>query len=277
MLTSSKLTASFSTSYMLTAFTATYSTSGRLGLSGSATASFTENSSYPTIANSVYWIDRFNSNTLTAGQSISSITLPSGWGAAYGSVTQGTPNRQPTYQTNGIQFDGSFEINDPFYMYMNLPLSYVSTSDFTMYFVLDRPSNTNCHAMPLGGNQSLAGPAYGDVLLGLWPSSDAYTGGGTAYTGWTDATQGKTIRKIRRTSGSLYYKTYGAVEQSGGTNSSTIQVDLLGARIGQYPAGTRSTVRLCQVVLVNRSIPLNDADEVAIINKLQTLESGASW
>lgn len=233
--------------------------------------------SYPTIANSLLWIDRFNSNTLVDGQPISSISLPNGWGSSYGSVTQSGAAR-PTYRSDGIQFDGLSDINTAgWVMYMNLPLNYVSNGDFTMYFVLYRPSDVGCYAMPLGGNQSLAGPAYGDVLMGLWPTSDGYTGGQTNYTAWSDTISGKTIRKIRRTSTNLYYKSYGMVEQNGGANGITIQADIMGARIGQFSAGTRSTVRICQIVLVDRSIPLNDPDETSIITKLQTLEPGASW
>lgn len=116
---------------------------------------------YPTIANSLIWIDFGNGCTdgsgvtlATAGQSVQTIKLYPGWGASLGDglVRQATSGNRPTWQTNGLQCNGSSTI-------MSLPATISLSSAFTAYAVIDFNGGYNQPVTAFAGTGGLYGGA----------------------------------------------------------------------------------------------------------------------
>lgn len=219
---------------------------------------------YPTIANSLLWIDYANSCTdangltpATAGQSVQTIRLPSGWGASLGDglVRQTTSGNRPTWQTNGLQSNGSST-------YMVLPGDITLSGDYTIYMVAERAAVTAL---------IYAGQAASTKSLVSFTDSKYYHWSGSILQA-TDAATGLVIRKVRRSGVSTTFRVGGV--NTSQNDSETIVINQIIARQVPVNLVTDSSNRYCQLVIVERTITDGHADETAIISRLQP---GASW
>lgn len=215
---------------------------------------------YPTVTNSRLWLDR-NRNifTDTAGTTPAAVNDSiARWDAVGGDwgtdlLTQATSSKRPTLKADGIQCDGVDDYLDS---------SIAIGSDFTIYWVGSRTAS----------NQNVFSVIESPSGNGIFKSDDTthiYVLG----TPMTYAGTSLDCVRIRRTGGALYMKRNGSSEQSVSNSSTMTATSLLGSPVGY--GGSNSGGRMCQFVLVDRCVTPGDADDLAILGKLQLLEPTA--
>lgn len=237
----------------------------------------TQRTDYPQLSDTskqAIWIDRFRSykdNNVTlavAGETVQSITLPSGWDvlSAGGSVTQSTSGARPTYQSNGLQSNGTSS-------HMILPASLALTGDYTFYWVGTRGAAARVQ-MAMGTNSGAGyeniGQDYSDNTCYCTDVSGTNATGGPSDNTYC-------IRRWRRSGSTSYYKAPGASEVSSAGGSGTINLNIIMARIGSAPIVYSNTnCRLNQFVIYKANITPGSADDLKVIAALQALESGVA-
>jgi hypothetical protein len=249
-----------------TARTATLYADGRSTTWTVTTTAF----AFPTVSNSRLWLSRDRKIYTDTGGSTpagigDSIARWDAVGGSWGtdSFTQSTAGYRPTLQSDGVKSDGS----DDFLA----PASNINvTGDFTFYWVQSSSSST--HAIGLAGDGSVSN----FDMLGCDHSADLNYVIDTSI-GITTNTPDRSycIRRIRRSSGTLYYKRPGTAEASAGGATGTIRIGTLLARFGNV-VYSASTSRFHQFVLVTSNLTPGGADDLAIISALQSLESSVT-
>lgn len=236
-------------------------------------------SQYPTIANSLLWIDYSNSYTdasgltlATAGQSVQTIRLPSGWGASLGDglVRQTTSGNRPTWQTLGLQCNASSTV-------MALPATISLASTFTAYGVFDFQGTFTSNVVGLSGNIG----SFGGCLLEWANASDlrAYSDDASTYIGsraGTNPANKILIRQRRAADNKIYFAGGGlfADTQYGVSSSYTWQLDRVLARGGGVLGFTNTQVRITHIVLVGADTVTAGTDaaiQAALISKVSGL------
>lgn len=247
------------------------------GGDSSASNTVTQRTFYPNLSDTskqAIWIDRFRSykdNNVTlaaAGDTVQSILLPSGWDvlSAGGSVTQSTAGNRPTYQSDGLQSNGTSS-------YMTLPAALALSGDYTFYWVGTRGAAGRVQ-MAMGTNSGAGyeniGQDYSDNVSYCTDSGNSNATGGPADNTYC-------IRRWRRSGSTSYYKAPGASEVSTVGGSGLITLNVILARRGQAPiVYTNTSCRLNQWVVYKANITPGSADDLKIIAALQVLESGVT-
>lgn len=226
---------------------------------------------YPTVANSLLWINRFESKTDTLGSvpavngnAVWTIKLPSGWGASLGDglVRQDTAGSRITYQANGLQNSSGTRV-------MNLPGSGISLAgNFTIY-TIHRKDDFYRAGIIL--DNTSAGPG---LYAGI---GDNYVSGNSkALVGRNDgatilfdsAYYEKAIKKWSRSGSNVYFHEPGAAELTD-TLSSTITLT-------RFLSSMASEYRFHQLVAVGGYLADGAAEDLAIRSKLLALEPDAT-
>lgn len=227
--------------------------------------------SYPTIASSLLWINRFESCTDTsgavpavAGDPVRTIKLRSGWGASLGDglVRQDTLGNRPTYQTNGLQGNGTSTI-------MALPATISVSGVFTAYFVYEFTSGF-LPTFGLVGNSATLGGVLGDVDAA--PKLRCYDN--TASFIFERPFASGTLlmfRQRRKADNSIWQALTGIADASTGTNAYTWPLASLFKRFDG--TNTATSVRIRQIVLVGADTVTAGTDPT-IQSALIALESG---
>ena len=237
-------------------------------------ATTTTGPTYPTVANSRLWLDDTQGlytdvdGTVPAGEN-DSIAAWRAVGGDWGEdlAVQEVSSQRPLLTADGIQCDG---IDDWMLMENTIDLG---SSDFTMYLVASRPGS-GTRIMWTGGtgqpNNCVLNDNTGDFYvlndLGFFTTADD----------WGDLK----IMRLRLNTGSatMHYTNPEWGEQSGarapgsmGWNNLFTRNDTTGGVFTGSGARTRA------LVLVERNLTPGDADDLAIIAKLQELYPTASW
>lgn len=222
---------------------------------------------FPTVTNSRLWLSRDrNLYTDTAGTTPAALNdsiaswraVGGGWGTDL--LTQGTSSQRPVLKSNGIQADG---VDDR----LAFPSTLTISGDFTLYTVLTKTDDAV--------QDEYAGDGTANNYLG-WFSNFAYGFcNGTHSVDVLDtgvSALASSIRRIRRSGSTWYYKRAGLAEASKAGSSADFPLTML-LRSARTLASNK---RFQQFVLVNKLIAPSDADDLAIIAKLQELESGVT-
>lgn len=229
--------------------------------------------SLPVVTSSRLWLSRtyglYVNADGTGGTPAIGGTIGS-WRAVGGSwgtdlVAQSTAGNRPTRETDGIKGDGTDD-------HLLLPARITITGPFTLYFVSDRSISDDI-VIPVGGIH--AGPDFGDCLM-MFTRAIFYAIAVANASNVPDAFVDNRIRRVRRDGTTMIkLKTSGA-EQDLGFFPEDIRFDAIMYRSGAFAAVQSANSRLMQVVLVNKNITPGDADDLAIIAKLQELEPGVA-
>lgn len=230
-------------------------------------------SPYPTLSNpswQTYWIDRNQSYTdsgasakAAAGQSVYTIKIPTAWGGATFNLQQPTAGLRPTYQTDGLQGNGTSTI-------MNLPVAFALSGDYTYYFVQKSNAATNVVGLATNGT-----PSVFDCIGHDNADNNCYAID-TAISLYNPAAdRSYCIRRFRRTGGNTYHKKPGVGETSIAAALGTINLGCFMSRQGSVIYND-STARVCQIVLVTANLTPGSADDLAIRNALLALEPGVT-
>ena len=207
---------------------------------------------YPTIANSLIWVDRFRSRTDASGlvqanngDSVYTISLPVGWGASLGTglVIQTTSARRPTYLTNGLQSDGTQTI-------MSLPGIVNLSGAFAVYGVIDFGGAYN---QPLGaifgGLQVTFGGVIGDFNSSGLRCFDNLASPYLQAESFFPT--GKIMVRIRRdASNNMYFAATGLAEVAKGSTSYTWPLETIMSRGTASSSYQNALLRYCQGVIV---------------------------
>lgn len=229
--------------------------------------------SLPAVTSSRLWLSRtyglYVNADGTGGTPAIGGTIGS-WRAAGGAwgtdlLTQPTAGNRPTREADGIKSDG---IDDT----LLLPARISMAGNFTLYFVSDR-SNINDKVIPVGGLH--AGPGFGDMIA-VWDTGIFYCIGGTNAPNLPDTAVDFRIRRVRRDGTTMTKLKTDTAEANFGLVPETIRWDQVLARNGAGTGFTSSASRLSQIVYVEKVITPGDADDLAIIAKLQELEPGVA-
>lgn len=236
-------------------------------MSGEATVA-----SYPTVANSLLWIDRFRSATdasgmvpAVAGDLVRTISLPTGWGASLGDglVVQATAGNRPTYRSNGLQGNGTSTR-------MTLPSALSLNGAFTAWIVVDFNGTATPTVYGLSGNAG----TYGGVLADRFVNSlRCYSDDASSYIRDEGlVTTGKVLIRIRRTAANaMYFDATTIAESAESSTTYTWAIDRIFARGGSAPDWTNSGVRFCQWVVVGDDA-VTAGTSAAVEAKLLALE-----
>lgn len=228
---------------------------------------------YPTLSDPTkqsLWIDRFQSykddnvTLAIAGEAVKSIKLPSGWDVLSpgGSIVQTTLADRPTYKADGLQSNGTSTK-------MVFPAALPLSGDFTLWFV--QSSVSTSAAVGLAGDGSVSS----FDCVGMDHGADLnYTIDTSIGIAQFTPDRSYCIRRLKRTGGVIYYKRPGQVEVATAC-AGTINLGSFLARLGnaQYSA---TTSRMCQYVLYRKFVTNGDADDLAVIAKLQARETGVT-
>lgn len=218
---------------------------------------------YPIVSSSRVWWDR-NRNVYSdaAGTTPASIdgtigawrAVGEGWGTDLSS--QSTAANQPVWKSDGVQ-----SLSSDFLTFSTITL----VGDFTIYTVASKPNDTNSGYYLSDGTTS--------NYLG-WLGNFAYAFcNATHSVDSLDGYYGAQIRRVRRSGSTWHYKRGGVAEASKAGSSANFP---LSAMLTNGAGYMHSTHRLMQVVIVAKLITPGDSDDLAIIAKLQALESGVS-
>lgn len=201
---------------------------------------------YPTIANSLLWIDYANSCTdasgatlATAGQSVQTIRLPSGWGASLGDglVRQTTSGDRPTWQTNGLQCNGTSTI-------MSLPATISLSAAFAAYAVIDFNGAYNHPATAFSGTTG----AFGGVIINYNASGFRAFDDSATYiqTLAANPTNLRLSRIRRQTDNNIFFAQTGVAEAAKSSTTYTWSIN----RILAYPGVfSNSSARILHLLL----------------------------
>jgi len=201
---------------------------------------------YPTIANSLIWIDFGNGCTdangvtlATAGQSVQTIKLYPGWGASLGDglVRQATSGNRPTWQTNGLQCNGTSTI-------MSLPATISLNSVFTAYAVVDFNGWYNQPVTAFAGTTG----SFGGVLINYNASGFRAFDDSATYiqTLATTPTDMRLSRIRRQADTAIYFAQTGVAEVAKSSTAYTWAIN----RILSYPSVfTNSSARVRHMLL----------------------------
>ena len=220
--------------------------------------------SYPTIPNSLLWVDYANSCTdasgatpATAGDRVQTIRLPVGWGASLGDglVRQDVALSKPRYDAGGLY-------NFLNVTFMLLPATINLSGAFTAYFVINHNNIAYPHAV-----QSISGNAgtYGGVLADFNSSNlRCYSDDAVTYiqsVSYTPATL--CMVRIRRTSGNaMYFAATGLAEVSKGSTTYTWSLDRIMMRGGSVSEFTAQGVYHNQWVIIGADTVTDGTDAV---------------
>lgn len=243
---------------------------GVSGLSGLSGIVGSAGSSYPVVANSLLWIDYNRSCTdasgltlATAGQSVQTIRLPAGWGASLGDglARQTTSGDRPTWQTNGLQCNGTSTI-------MSLPATISLSGAFTAYAVVDFNGAYNHPVTTLSGTLG----SFGGAIINYNASGFRAFDDSATYI-QTLATSPTSLRmsRIRRQADSnIFFAQTGVSEAAKSSTTYTWQIN----RILAYPTVfSNSAARVLHILLVNDDTVTAGTD-TAIQNALISKVSG---
>lgn len=208
---------------------------------------------YPTIPNSMLWIDYANSYTDVAGTTpaadgnrVQTIRLPAGWGASLGSgmVEQtGAATLRPTWRTNGLEVNGTTTK-------MLLPATINVAGAFTCYVVYNFTSSY-FFAACLSANFSTYGGAVLDVST---TNIRCFIGDASVVIARNAGASfsGLVLIRTRRTSTNNIHIGYsgGGDSASLGTLSHTFQLINFLMNGGSIPDYTSASVRTLHAVLV---------------------------
>ena len=203
-------------------------------------------SPYPTIANSLIWIDFGNGCTdangvtlATAGQLVQTIKLYPGWGASLGDglVRQATSGKRPTWQTNGLRCNGTSTI-------MSLPATISLNSVFTAYAVIDFNGGYNQPVTTFAGTVG----SFGGAIINYNASGMRAFDDSAAYLQTLNAMPTTLVlsRIRRQVDNSIYFAQTGVAEAA---KSSTAYTWLIN-RVLSYPSiFTNSSARVKHMLL----------------------------
>ena len=201
---------------------------------------------YPTIANSLIWIDFGNGCTddsgvtlATAGQSVQTIKLYPGWGASLGDglVRQATSGNRPTWQTNGLQCNGTSTI-------MSLPATISLNSVFTAYAVVDFNGAYNQPVTAFAGTTG----SFGGVIINYNASGmRAFDDSATYIQTLATSPSGMVLARIRRQADTgIYFAQTGVADAAKSSTAYTWAIN----RILSYPSVfTNSSARVRHMLL----------------------------
>lgn len=229
---------------------------------------------YPVIANSLLWVDRFNSysdagGTVPAvvGDRVHTIRLPEGWGSSLGSgiISQSTHSYKPDYILAGLK--SNLNITQ-----MLLPSSISLSGAFTVWAVVNLNGVASFEVYPISGNDSLYGGVIADVQS-VGTNLRTYSGDASTYIQTaTYSPTGKILIRIRRASnGNMYFAATGLTEVAKGNTSYVWLLDRILQRGGSFGGFTTENVCINQVVVVGADA-VTAGTSSAIETRLASLE-----
>lgn len=221
---------------------------------------------YPTVSSSRIWLDRNHyvyqaedgTNPISAaGQSIASWRAVGGaWGTDL--IYNSTAGQRPTWETDGIKTDGSDDR-------LLFPSTLTISGNFTLYSVLTKVDDASSTQWAGDGTTANYLGWLGNFAYGFCNSTQSVDVLDTSES-WV-----KSIRRIRRSGSTWYYKRTGAAEASKAGSSADFSLTML----LRSSATLSSNRRFHAFVLVNKLITPGDADDLAIIARLIESESDA--
>ena len=235
--------------------------SGMSGMSGVAGQALT----LPVVTSSVAWFDRNRNVYSDVAATTPAVTdgtigafrsvVEGNWGDYL--ATQSTGANQPIKKSDGIQ-----SLTSDF---LTLVSTITLVGDFTIYHCYSKPDDINSGRVLSNGTTANYLGWLGNFAYGFCNSVQGVD--------TLDGYYGAQIRRTRRSGTTWYYKRGGQVEASKAGSSADFPISTLLSDGSNY---AHSSDRLLQIVIVNKLITPGDADDLAIIAKLQTLESGVS-
>lgn len=208
---------------------------------------------YPTIANSLLWIDYANSYTdasgltpATEGQSVQTIRLPSGWGASLGTgmVSQSNGISKPVYRSgDGLESQNTNTL-------MALPASISLTGAFTVYTVVNFHEVATAVLISISGRAASFGGVLNDIDAGnvfRAYSEDLGYFQSQAYT----ATGLKMLRQRRNAANAIFFAGTGLAEVAKSSSSYTWLLQDIFRRDSGVSGSTEGGVCIAQVVVVD--------------------------
>lgn len=218
----------------------------------------------PVVSSSVTWWDRNRNVYSDAAATTPAVidgtigawraVVEGGWGNYL--ATQGTGANQPVWKSDGIQ-----SLSSDFLTFSTITL----VGDFTIYTVASKPSDANSGYYLSDGTTSNYLGWLGNFTYGFCNATHSVDS--------LDGQYGAQIRRIRRSGSTWYYKRGGLVEASKAGSSANFPLSRMLTNGTGY---MHSTHRLMQVVIVAKLITPGDVDDLAILDKLRSLESGVS-
>ena len=207
---------------------------------------------YPTVANSLLWIDYANSYTdasgltpATEGQSVQTIRLPSGWGASLGTgmVSQSNGISKPVYRAgDGLESQNTNTL-------MVLPASISLTGAFTVYTVVNFHAVATATLIPISGRAGTFGGVLNDIngnsLRAYSEDLGYYQSQGYTATGL------KMLRQRRNAANAIFFAGTGLAEVAKSSSSYTWLLQDIFRRDSGVSGSTEGGVCIAQVVVVD--------------------------